>query len=484
MMLCEKYKEQFLQPEVRYDTYIGIEIKQVWFAELQLLEKFIDVCNKHGLSYQLVGGSLLGAIRHKGFIPWDDDVDVGMLRPDYDRFVQLAKNELEAPFFLQTPLTDPGRNIDYVQIRNSATTAIDLRYVDDHNTFNQGIFIDIFPIDGVGSDEVLQKQEKQQQFIRRVYGSAFKTNATGKARIKHYVSNAIYKIAGPKNIDKKRNDIFRKVSIESSNEIGLVSFLFNNNRRNYWKKEWVLNCTNAPFEFLNVTVPIAADEVLTKTYGNWRMFEKGMAMHSGIDFDVSKSYMEVLRDKYHYEEFKSYNSQKGKNLITKLNGGGVLRPIAPNENQTIYDMLQGIDRRENDFTNDVKDMPYEEFPEWCKLQYEYANGRLLPAGYVPQSIYWLYIDGEPVGIGKIRWKLTETSREAGGNIGYAISRQYRGHGYGTILLKSLIDIAKSGNCPELLATVKKYNYASKRVMEKCSGELVRETDERWYYRLG
>ena len=87
-------------------------------------------------------------------------------------------------------------------------------------------------------------------------------------------------------------------------------------------------------------------------------------------------------------------------------------------------------------------------------------------------------------VGKIRWKLTETSQEAGGNIGYAISRQYRGYGYGTILLKSLIDIAKSGNCPELLATVKKYNYASKHVMEKCSGELVRETDERWYYRLG
>lgn len=56
---------------------------------------------------------------------------------------------------MQTPLTDPGRNIDCVQIRNSATTAIDLRYVDDHNTFNQGIFIDIFSIDGVGADEVL-----------------------------------------------------------------------------------------------------------------------------------------------------------------------------------------------------------------------------------------------------------------------------------------------------------------------------------------
>ena len=69
-----------------------------------------------------------------------------------------------------------------------------------------------------------------------------------------------------------------------------------------------MNCANAPFEFLNVMVPIAVNEVMTKTYGNWLMLEKGMAMHSGIDFDVSKSYMEVLIDKYHYEEFKSYNS--------------------------------------------------------------------------------------------------------------------------------------------------------------------------------
>lgn len=65
---------------------------------------------------------------------------------------------------MQAPLTDSDRNIDYVQIRNSETPAIDLRYVENHNTFNQGIFIDIFSIDGVGSDEVLQKLEIVQNF--------------------------------------------------------------------------------------------------------------------------------------------------------------------------------------------------------------------------------------------------------------------------------------------------------------------------------
>lgn len=75
-MISDKYKEQFLNPEVRCDTYIGIEMKQVWFAELQMLEKFIEICKNYHLVYQMVGGSLLGAIRHKGFIPLKSLIDI------------------------------------------------------------------------------------------------------------------------------------------------------------------------------------------------------------------------------------------------------------------------------------------------------------------------------------------------------------------------------------------------------------------------
>ena len=288
MMLCEKYKEQFLQPEVRCDTYIGIEIKQVWFAELQLLEKFIDVCNKHGLSYQLVGGSLLGAIRHKGFIPWDDDVDVGMLRPDYDRFVQLAKNELEAPFFLQTPLTDPGRNIDYVQIRNSATTAIDLRYVDDHNTFNQGIFIDIFVLDGVNENSSkMKKQESKINFIKKLM--YIKVLQTSRFKLVNKLSSFI-----PWKMLALFYDRALKMSkVENSSKIANLGLGFDFGKSvTIRDKTFYDECIFMPFEMLNVPVPKRYDEWLTLRYGNYMKPSKAGAIHSGIFFDTEKSYKE------------------------------------------------------------------------------------------------------------------------------------------------------------------------------------------------
>ena len=466
----------FLQPEVRCDTYIGIEMKKIWYIELKMLELLMDICKRYNLKYLMVGGSLLGAMRHKGFIPWDDDIDVGMPRCDYDRFVKIAKEELVEPFFLQTPLTDPGRNIDYVQIRNSETSAIDIRYIDCHYTYNQGIFIDIFPIDGVGDDNTLRCQEKKQRIIRRIYTSAFNKNTDGIAKVKHYVCKVIYCLIGSKRYDIIRNNIFRKVSFDKCGEVGLVSFLFNNNRRNYWKREWIEECITVPFEYLQVSVPRYYDEVLTKTYGEWRNFVRGDAMHGKIDFDPNTSYKVILRDKYKYSEFKSCEKTKLISNSSYFSSGGILVPLSPADGIEIYKMLQNIGKRENDFTNDVKGMSYDLFTEWCRIQFEYANGWNLPNGYVPQSIYWLYIDGKPVGVGKIRWALTNASREAGGNIGYAIAESYRGQGYGTVLFNELIKIAKIGHCSD-----NKDNAASKRVMEKCNGKLIKENEKRWYF---
>ena len=153
------------------------------------------------------------------------------------------------------------------------------------------------------------------------------------------------------------------------------------------------------------------------------------------------------------------------------------------DQKSVYFLLQNIGTCENDFKNEVCGMPYSSYTDWFDLMIQWSEGINLPKGYVPQTIYILYFGDVPIGIGKIRHSLTEASRKRGGNIGYAISKEYRGVGHGTQLMKMLIKAAVELGVCEKLATVEKNNYASKKAIEAAGGVLVNENDERWFYRL-
>lgn len=125
-------------------TYVAEHLRACQLKQLSMLEEVDRICKKHDISYWLDGGTLLGAVRHGGFIPWDDDIDIGMTAVDLNRFIEVAPTELPDTLFLQTPHSDPSYKSSIVKIRDRNSL-----YVEDTDFFKtdyeKGLFIDIFP---------------------------------------------------------------------------------------------------------------------------------------------------------------------------------------------------------------------------------------------------------------------------------------------------------------------------------------------------
>ncbi len=124
------------------------ELRQLQRVELEMLIEVDRICRKHNIKYSLDGGTLLGAVRHKGFIPWDDDIDLIMLREEYVKFKQVCKEELDINrFFLQDYETDEHYRWGYAKIRRNNTKFV--RQGQEHLKHHVGVFLDIFVVDNV-----------------------------------------------------------------------------------------------------------------------------------------------------------------------------------------------------------------------------------------------------------------------------------------------------------------------------------------------
>lgn len=141
-------------------------LKDLQSIQLECLLEFDRICRENQIQYSLDGGSLLGAVRHKGFIPWDDDIDLIMLREDYERFFELCKTQLDTErFFLQEHRTDPHYCVGYPRIRRNGT--IYRRAGHEHMKYHDGVFIDIFVLDNVPDNYILRRLHRFVCFCNR-----------------------------------------------------------------------------------------------------------------------------------------------------------------------------------------------------------------------------------------------------------------------------------------------------------------------------
>ncbi|MGB3161142.1 MAG: LicD family protein [Carnobacterium sp.] len=253
---------------------LNIKIKEAQEVQLEILLEFDRLCKKYGIQYQLFSGTLIGAIRHNGFIPWDDDIDVCMLREEYNRFLEVSIKELNKNYFLQNYHTDKNFQSQYSKIRKNHTRYVE-NLVQDVN-MHQGIFIDVFPYDHVRPKTLKGKAQRiaidQLKLIN--YCRVMRVNDVEKNRVLRIAKKATYYIL--KVIPKSKMDrlITKLVCLFNNKEEKYVGELSISTSKHMYdsfvlKKEFFYDSIDWDFEGYKFPVPRAYDEILTKNYGNY-----------------------------------------------------------------------------------------------------------------------------------------------------------------------------------------------------------------------
>lgn len=286
--------ESFLEDEVRCNYFISSKMKRIWAVELDLLYEFERVCDKLGLKYWATGGTLLGAIRHNGFIPWDDDIDVAMPRKDYNILMKLGPNEFKNPYFLQNPYTDPGYYVCFAKLRNSETTGANKYHL--HKKFNQGLFIDIFPLD----DCILENREIDRRraipFMKEC-GSAMKSGSPYLSDEQKYDAK-IHHSDNPLESYETVQRIMTNSKYSCSDYFWIAMFTGETEDQLTWKKTDFSTSLRHRFEDIEIPVPNGYDNVLKAEFNDYMIFppveERGGVCHSNFIFDSDKPYTEYL----------------------------------------------------------------------------------------------------------------------------------------------------------------------------------------------
>ena len=285
--------KNFLEEEIRCGYKISSEMKKVWAVQIDLLEQVKKICKNHGLKYFADSGTLIGAIRHKGYIPWDDDIDLVMMRNYYNKFMEYAKTELEFPYFLQTVYTDKDIMRAHAQLRNSKTTGY-MPY-EKNRPYNKGIFIDIFPLDVIPEDPRLKKFSLKIKFKWKLLNNLVNYKYNKKNIVswaKHYL------IVKPLTLWMDYKILYanyeRLCSQYNNSKFNRVSYIAysHGKKKHIWNKEWFDSAKEVDFEFTKINIPVGYDERLKTEYGDYMVIKNVPSSHGELILSSEKSYME------------------------------------------------------------------------------------------------------------------------------------------------------------------------------------------------
>lgn len=293
------FPPEFFKAEERNGFFVSATMKSYWACCMEIVNIIGEVCEKYNLKYFADWGTLLGAVRHNGFIPWDDDMDIALFRPDYEKLLEVLPGELPEGYKLSTPSTNKEHRQFFSGVSNGIVMDISKEHVSKFYNCPFVATIDIFPIDYLPRDKTVAET------VRAMFIVAWNAVQKIKDEEKPFeIEKAVREVEKYYKVKIKRgsnmrsqlwelvNGLVKSYSEEESDY--LVQWCSHVNRGFKLDKKWYDETIMLPFENIMLPVPACYDEVLTAMYGDWRTPVVGGQSH---DYPCFKRQLEFLRKK-------------------------------------------------------------------------------------------------------------------------------------------------------------------------------------------
>lgn len=281
---------------------MGATLQEHQAALIPMLREIDRICRKYHIAYQLFAGTALGAVRHGGFIPWDDDLDIVMLRPEYERFLEAAPAELDPEIYYLQKEFSHHWPMFFSKLRKNGTACLE-RYIPKDPESHRGIYIDIFPCDNLSDNAVLAKcQFYMSKFViaRSLDRRGYLTDSGAKKLV--MLCSKVLPV----------KPMLRFVQMRGNRETKMVHTFFGASSRyekSIYPREWFTSSVAKPFEDGDYPVSGDYDALLTRLYGDYMTLppeeDRGCKVHAEL-VDLERSYTEY-EGVQQTMEFKEYS---------------------------------------------------------------------------------------------------------------------------------------------------------------------------------
>lgn len=270
------FSDNYFKGEYRDGFYVSPMMKRVWAAEMEVLTVVSAVCKKHGIRFFADWGTMLGAVRHKGFVPWDDDIDIGMLREDYIRFIQVAGDVLPEEYKLINLHTEKEFKSYLSRVVNTDKIRLDAEHLRRFHGCPYVVGVDIFPIDYIPQNK--EDEELQKQLIL-ITLSAAQLVEEGEQKKKELDVLLVQiqelcnvEFTDEKPLEQQLRELTEQLcSLYTAKDSDCVTSIMD--LINGWEyrpsKKCYAESIMMPFEIIQVPVPVGYDEVLKVKYGDY-----------------------------------------------------------------------------------------------------------------------------------------------------------------------------------------------------------------------